>query len=451
MDIISTYSVKIKEYRHIFKESLQIYRSAVDFFIDVCLKEWTFISVLKGLKMQQSYVESLTVPTKDRPKVSHNFNAKFYKMPCYLRRAAISEAVGRVSSYKSNLSNWEGSDPRTRGEKPSHPKAGYCYPALYKVNMFVRVDDYTAKIKVFRNNTWDWITIQLRKSDVDYITHHCNRMEECAPTLQKRGKVWYLDFPFKEKCKLKTTPIKEQTIVAVDLGINSSATCSVLNSGGAVLGRHFLKFPKEYDSLNRKIGHIKYAQRHGSRSTPRLWAFAKGVNNDIAVKTADFIIKVAILYDADVIVFEHLDFGKKKRGSKKQRLALWKARYVQQMVEHKAHVNGIRISHINACGTSKLAFDGSGTVLRGNKSTKTGNNYSLCEFQNGKIYNCDLSASYNIGARYFVREILKSLPATERQRIEAKVPGCAKRSICTLSTLISLNGELGSAELSIAV
>ena len=91
-----------------------------------------------------------------------------------------------------------------------------------------------------------------------------------------------------------------------------------------------------------------------------------------------------------------------------------------------------------------LAYDGSGRVLRGHDSTKC-KNYSECEFQNGKIYNCDLNAAYNIGSRYFVREILKSLPVTERQHIEAKVPGCAKRSTCTLSTLISLNGELQTA------
>ena len=217
MDIISMYSVKIKEYRHIYKESLQMYRSAVDFFIDICLKEWDSISIYKGLKAQKTFIESLTLPTGDRPEVPYNFNVKYYKMPCYLRRAAISEAVGKVSSYKSNLSNWESSDPRIRGEKPSYPKAGYCYPVLYKGNMFVRVNDYTAKIKVFRNNTWDWIIVKLRKSDVDYISRHCSRMEECAPTLQKRGKQWYLDFPFKEKCELKATSIREQTIVAVDL------------------------------------------------------------------------------------------------------------------------------------------------------------------------------------------------------------------------------------------
>ena len=105
----------------------------------------------------------------------------------------------------------------------------------------------------------------------------------------------------------------------------------------------------------------------------------------------------------------------------------------------------MHISHVNAWGTSALAFDGSGRVKRGRDSDKTNGNYSLCEFTTGKVYNCDLNASYNIGARYFVRELIKSLPVTEGQRIAAKVPGCAKRSTCTLSTLISLNAELYAA------
>ena len=62
----------------------------------------------------------------------------------------------------------------------------------------------------------------------------------------------------------------------------------------------------------------------------------------------------------------------------------------------------------------------------------------------GGIYNCDLSATYNIGSRYFIREILKSLPVRERLELEAKVPQVTKRSTCTLSTLISLNAELMS-------
>lgn len=134
----------------------------------------------------------------------------------------------------------------------------------------------------------------------------------------------------------------------------------------------------------------------------------------------------------------------RKRGSKKQRLHLWKARRVQSIVTDQAHRLGMCVSHVNAWNTSRLAFDGSGRVLRGRQSEKTGGSYSVCEFQNGKVYNCDLNASYNIGARYFIRTLLKSLPATERLALEAKVPSCAKRSTCTLSTLVSLYAVLAA-------
>ena len=142
-------------------------------------------------------------------------------------------------------------------------------------------------------------------------------------------------------------------------------------------------------------------------------------------------------YDCDVIVFEHLDTKGKKRGSGKQRLHHWRCQYVQKMVMSKAHREGMHVSTICAWGTSRLAYDGSGPVQRGSKAELS--TYSLCKFTNGKVYDCDLSASYNIGARYFIREILKSLPETARLEISAKVPECSKRSTCTYSSLISLN------------
>ena len=40
---------------------------------------------------------------------------------------------------------------------------------------------------------------------------------------------------------------------------------------------------------------------------PTLQKRGKGINHDIASKTANAIMDVAILYSADVIVFEHLD------------------------------------------------------------------------------------------------------------------------------------------------
>ena len=107
MKIHSTYSVKIKEYRHIFKGTITIYRNAVDYLISVCLNEWNNISVINGDKAKQRYVEMLTHTTKDNLNSKYNFDAKFYKMPCYYRRACITEAIGKVSSYMSNLANWK--------------------------------------------------------------------------------------------------------------------------------------------------------------------------------------------------------------------------------------------------------------------------------------------------------------------------------------------------------
>ena len=123
---------------------------------------------------------------------------------------------------------------------------------------------------------------------------------------------------------------------------------------------------------------------------------------------------------------------------------MWKERYVQAMVEQKAHRLGMRFAHVCARNTSRLAFDGSGAVRRGRESERTGGNWSVCEFTTGKVYNCDLNASYNIGARYYIREILREKSERTRSVLEAKVPAVSKRSTCTLSDLKDLRAALAA-------
>ena len=315
MQIYSTYSVKIKQYNHIFADTISVYREAVDFLIEVCLKEWDNISCINGTVFQQQYVERLCHKTKKNPETKYgSFDKKFYKFPSYLRRGAIQEAIGKVASYQSNLKNWEAMENVKRGKKPSYPKAGYIYPCMYKTGMYEQTDTYEAKIKVFVRHTWDWITVQLRKSDIDYINRNCTDRKRCAPTLQKRGREWFLDFPFEENVTLNNTTIWKQTVLGVDLGIHCVATVSVMQADGTVIGRHFLRLPKEYDCLKHAINRIKKAQQNGNAKTPRLWAKAKGINDDIAVKTAKGIMDIAEKYQADVIVFEHLERKGKKRA-----------------------------------------------------------------------------------------------------------------------------------------
>jgi hypothetical protein len=84
MDIYSTYSVKIKHYNRIFMKTVELYRDAVDYFIQVCLKEWDSLKNLNGVKTVNA-MERMTIRTKNRPVVKYDFSEKFYKFPSYLR------------------------------------------------------------------------------------------------------------------------------------------------------------------------------------------------------------------------------------------------------------------------------------------------------------------------------------------------------------------------------
>ena len=125
MKLSMTYRVRTKGFNHIFDKTVRLYRQAVSFFVDVCLKEWNLISTGKLQKKRVNLVESLTVRTRQNPAVPYDFSAKFYKFPSYLRRAAIAEALGKASSYRSNLANWEAAEPEKRGAKPSLPQTGF--------------------------------------------------------------------------------------------------------------------------------------------------------------------------------------------------------------------------------------------------------------------------------------------------------------------------------------
>ena len=116
-------------------------------------------------------------------------------------------------------------------------------------------------------------------------------------------------------------------------------------------------------------------------NTTKLWRVAKFRNEELARKIAKGIIDYAIEQNVDVIVFEHLDMQGKKRGSKKQKLHMWKKNSVQKYVEYKAHRNGIKIRRICAWNTSKLAYDGSGIV------TRDSSNYTRFKGSSYKIEN----------------------------------------------------------------
>ena len=430
MKIISSYAVKIKNYNQIFNDTVKIYQQAVTFFIQVLNSEWENFVSLSG-KQKNGALEKLTHKTVLNPSPKYDFDSAFYKFPSYLRRAAFQSAIGSYSSYQSALSNWEKSDRSTK--KPRLSLNRNIMPVFYKKNTYNRLNDYSAEIKIYHQKDWVWLPVTFRKSDVDYIKHHCKGLKEGSPVLELKGKASSLRFSYEESVTLSEEPIETRIILSVDLGINNAAACTAMLSDGTVIGRKIISYPIEKDQLNHQINRIKKQQQHGDYKARKAWIFANHTNRHISEMTANAIIECALEYYVDIIVFEHLDMKGKKQGSKRQWLHLWRKQAVQAMVTHKAHREGIRISRVNPKYTSVLAFDGSGFVLRHK------NNYSLCTFQTGKEYHTDLNAAYNIGARYYVREIIKSLPKRARLEIQAKVPELSRRSTCTLSSLINLN------------
>ena len=436
MKLISSYAVQCKPFDFNIMNTVNIYRDAVAFCIEAFDKEWASLSVIERTNERFNSAEHLVHTTKGN-KAKYDFDARFYKFPCYLRRAAIQDALGCVSSYKSNLENWNKSK---KGKQPTLTLNRFVMPSFYYKNMYLTSDKYQATIKVFLNNDWVWRKISFVKTDVKYLENHFSHIEASAPTLEKRFGTYYLRFAFSENVALNKTELSCQRVCSVDLGLNSDAVCTIIDALGTVHDRKFINFPCEKDQLHHLCNRIKKKQRqYGPQSVHKLWAYATHLNDELSVKIATAIVNYAISMNADTIVFEHLDMKTKIRGKSKQKLHLWRKNGIQAIATHKAHRSGIRISRVCAKNTSALAYDGSGHVIRDSK------NHALATFANGKRYNCDLSASYNIGARYFIRELLKPVGATQRSLILAKVPELERRTTCTYHTLLELNKALTSA------
>lgn len=440
MKIVSSYKVQILNNNSIFRDTICIYRNALSFLIGAFNSEWDTLHGVKKAKERFHVAERLVHGTKHNI-AKYDFDARFHKMPSYLRRAVIQEALGCVSSYRSNHANWEKNG--RRGKEPRLQAERFAMPTFYNKEMYCASDDpCAAYLKLFLNKDWVWVKVRLRGTDVRYLKRYWQHCKPSAPTLEKRYGKYYLRFAFtEEEVELSETPVTDQRICAVDLGLNSDAVCSIMSADGTVLTRKFINFPSEKDHLWHVLNRIKrYQREHGSQNVQSFWKYARRLNDELAKKISSAIVDFAVLYSVDCIVFEYLDFrGRKAKGSKAQRLHMWRKNGIQQYVEHKAHRCGIHISRICAWGTSKLAFDGSGEVVRDET------NRALCTVQSGKRYNCDLSASYNIGARYFVRELLKPLPVTVRSDLWTKVPDVQRRTSCTLSTLRAMTAALQEA------
>ena len=108
--MIISYSAKINRltYKdiHILDDTIKYYHKAVSYICDVVLKEWESLENLSLTTDKVNAIESLIHNTA-RNKAKYDFDKQIYKFPSYIRRDAISSAIGHISSYMSNMDNYK--------------------------------------------------------------------------------------------------------------------------------------------------------------------------------------------------------------------------------------------------------------------------------------------------------------------------------------------------------
>ena len=437
MRTVSSYGVEIRKQNIPVRQTMEIYRQAVGYLTEIYAQVWEELRKIPETKKRFNTAEHMVHMTKKNT-ARFDFDLRFPKMPSYLRRSAIQHALGSVSSYETRLGQWK--ETGVLSGRPKLTCRNHAMPVFYRDVMYREGAEGKdeAYLKLYDGHDWKWFRVYLKRTDMEYLRRNWKGKKASAPALEKRHRRYFLRFSYTEEVTLTKTPVKEQIICSVDLGINTDAVCTIMRSDGTVLGRRFIDHPSEKDRMYRTLGRIRRSQReYGSAQTQGRWAYTKRLNTELGKKIACAIVRYAEENHADVIVFEYLEMQGKIPGKKKQKLHLWRKRDIQRRCEHQAHRKEMRISRICAWNTSRLAYDGSGVV------TRDWENHSLCTFQTGKRYNCDLSASYNIGARYFIRELLKPLPVTERSLLEAKVPAVKRRTSCVYADLRELSSEMG--------
>ena len=424
MSVVS-YNVEVinntNELRHIVANTLALYNSALNYVCDVVLKHYDEIKELNNLEGRM-YLEHLIHNTKNNI-AKYDFDSIYYKLPCYLLRDIESKAIGHIFSYKSNLDNYkkERYNKISNGKKfkKREPSLSKCnlLPSFYKGNMYKMISDNKIALKIYEDNDWKYEEFKLKKNDLKYINKINGKRYN--PEIKIIGKKIYIKFSFEvEDLKLQDKELNKRIICGVDLGVNNDATISIMNYEGTILGRHFINTNNK-DLMNHLLNKKRKIQRNSGNykylRNLHINNKINSINENIVNHTANQIIKICLSYGVDVIVFENLKHKfKRAKRSFRARLHRWRKIAIYNKAYEMAHRNGIRVSTVNPNGTSKYAYDGSGLVERDN------DNYSICKFVSGKTYNCDLSASYNIAARYYIRETLKPLDVNSRSELETK-------------------------------
>ncbi|NEP34190.1 MULTISPECIES: transposase [unclassified Moorena] len=421
----------------LFDETVKVYRQACKYLVGIIYTHW---SELGGLTADQltPAVEKLMHETAKRPNIKYpQFNKAFYKFPSYYRRAAIAFAAGQVSSFVTRYCEWQSGNRKRKDSKPPRLNADTgCYPALYKGQCYKMHGFDQVEIKVFDGKNWVWTMVQitgLRER------HQVATNKMMSPLLVFNDRYCHLSVPFTCKPE-KRKP--EANVTAVDLGINTTATVAVVTDDGTVIHCEFIHLGRDIDRRDKRL---KSVSKRASKTMgkggklhigfcSKTYQKCQRINTQISHVVSRRIVGISEKFNSEVIVFENLKGwkprGGKRRSNLRQRFHGWLKEKIRDFTEMKWAELGGKVIEVIAAYTSKLAFDGSGTVKRNSKK------YSLATFPSGKGFNADLNGAYNIGARG-VFKLTRRNDEEGRSSKRSRRPPRSWACLCDLWTLRS--------------
>ena len=334
--------------------------------------------------------------------------------------------------------DWQSGIRSRRDAKPPkfNPNAG-CYPALYRGQCYKLHGTEKVEIKVFTGSDWIWVTTNIGGVRE---RHLANSNQMLCPSLIFNETACHLSVPF-ECHPPERKPV--ENVVGVDLGINSTATVTVVNFNGTVIHREFIHPGRDIDRRDKRLKSISTKAKKTMGQGGKLhkgfcrsiYRKCHNINDAFRHTVSKRIVEIAKTFNTAAIVFENLKGWKPRAGRRgstlRQRFHGWLKAKIRTLTEMKWRELGGKVIDVVAAYTSKLAYDGSGRLKR-NRS-----NYAIARFANDRVYNCDLNGSYNIAAR----GIIKLTSRNDREDSTSKSSGKSPRSwavLCDLWTFDSL-------------
>lgn len=381
----------------------KLYRSYARALIGVV---YTHFPQISSADSPCAAVEKIIHKTTKNPRPRYQyFSEKFYKFPSYLRRAVIQAAIGQVSSFVTRYNSWQQGKRNRRDALPPKLNAVTNLHAVLYRGQCILFEEDSVQIKVFNGKEWLWERIAVNKRRERHLLPNTKIL---SPSLVMNRKGVFLAVSF-EVALPKSGKLEK--ICGVDLGLNTTSVASIVLPNGTVTARKFFNnCAADIDRRDKRLQAIRHKARLTMGKTGKLYKGfcksiyqkARNINRQICQMISKELVSWAQSQGATIIVFENLKNWRPKGGKKgstlRQRFHGWlKSKLVQLVADKFVEVGG-KVDFVFPRGTSSYAYDGSGQVKRNKK------NYSLATFRSGKKYPADLNASYNIAARFWLKQ-----------------------------------------------